>query len=54
MQASVPEFTNRILSMFGTMLTANAAISVSSAVGIPKEVPNLAFSVIAFTTGWWA
>ena len=52
MQASVPEFTNLILSMLGTIETAKAAIWVSNSVGIPKEVPDLAFSVTASTTGW--
>ena len=50
-QASVPEFTKRILSIFGTIETAKAAILVSNSVGIPKEVPNLARSVTASTTG---
>ena len=49
--ASVPEFTNLILSIFGTIETANAAICVSNSVGIPKEVPSLAFSITACTTG---
>src|SRR5690606_37458148 len=46
-QASVPEFTKRILSIFGTIETANSAILVSISVGIPKEVPFLAFSITA-------
>ena len=49
--ASVPELTKRILSIFGTIETANSAISVSIAVGIPKEVPDFAFSITASTTG---
>ena len=40
MQASVPEFTNLILSILGTILTHNFAILVSNSVGIPKEVPK--------------
>ncbi|MCY1460484.1 hypothetical protein D9M71_780480 [compost metagenome] len=51
MQASVPEFTKRILSILGTIETANSAISVSKAVGIPKDVPSMALSITAFTTG---
>ena len=53
-QASVPEFTNRILSIPGTMATAKAAICVSNSVGIPNEVPNFAFSITACTTGSYA
>ena len=49
-QASVPEFTKRILSILGTMDTANSAILVSISVGIPKLVPFLAFSMTASTT----
>ena len=49
--ASVPEFTNLIFSILGTIEMANVAISVSKAVGIPKEVPSLARSITAFTTG---
>lgn len=51
MQASVPEFTKRILSIFGTIETANSAIFVSNSVGVPKDVPNFALSIIASTTG---
>ncbi len=54
MQASVPEFTKRILSILGTMFTANLASSVSISVGIPNEVPFLAFSITASNTGLWA
>ena len=50
-QASVPELTNLILSIPGTILIASEANSVSIAVGIPKEVPKAAFSVTAFKTG---
>ena len=51
MHASVPEFTKRILSIFGTIETASSAILVSNSVGIPNEVPFLAFSIMASTTG---
>ena len=50
-QASVPEFTKRILSILGTIEMANLAISVSNSVGIPNEVPFFAFSITALTTG---
>src|SRR5690606_39352230 len=51
MQASVPLLTKRILSTFGTIETANFAISVSIFVGIPKDVPRVAFSITLSTTG---
>ena len=53
-QASVPLLTNLILSIFGTMEIASRANSVSISVGIPKEVPLLAFSITALITGSWA
>ena len=51
MQASVPEFTNRILSILGAIEVASSAILVSSAVGIPYEVPLSACFCTASTTG---
>ena len=51
MQASVPELTKRILSLFVIMSNARAAISVSKAVGIPKDVPLSTLIFIAFMTG---
>ena len=49
--ASVPELTNLILSILGTIETARSAIFVSISVGMPKEVPFLAFSITASKTG---
>jgi hypothetical protein len=51
MQASVPELTKRILSILGIIWSAKRAISVSSSVGIPKEVPRSARSFTASITG---
>ena len=50
-QASVPLFTKRILSILGTIETASSAICTSTSVGIPNEVPFLARSVTASITG---
>ena len=54
MQASVPELTKRILSILGTISITSSAICVSSAVGIPKEVPRSARDFTAFITGSYA
>ena len=49
-QASVPELTNLIFSISGTIDKDNLARSVSKVVGIPKEVPFLAVFDIALIT----
>ena len=48
--ASVPELTNLILSILGTIDNASFASLVSNNVGIPKEVPFLATKEIASIT----
>ena len=49
MHASVPEFTNLILSIAGTIDKDSLATWVSSLVGIPNEVPFFAVKEIAST-----
>ena len=51
MHASVPEFTNRILSILGIEEIINSANSVSNAVGIPNDIPFLEVCDIEFRTG---
>ena len=53
MAASVPELTNRTMSMLGMCFKISSASSTSRSVGAPKEKPSdSAFCTASTTAGW--
>ena len=49
-EASVPEFTKRIISMDGTASTMSLAAVTSISVGAPNDAPRAVASCAAWTT----
>ena len=52
-EASVPELTNRTISIEGTASTTNCAASTSYSVGAPNEAPDRVAACAASTTAGW-